>query len=66
MNVRWDRDDDALTLMLRDDVPIEASEMLANDPDVILDFDRDGLVVGIEILHVSQHPALLGALGVHA
>ena len=66
MKAYWDPSDDALTLILAEGVPIEDSAMLADDPDVFLDYDARGRVVGIEILRVSRHPALLGALGAHA
>ncbi len=66
MKAVWDAQDDALSFQLLDDVPIEASAMLEDDPDLILDYDARGRVVGIEILRVSRHPAVLGALGVHA
>ncbi len=51
MKVRIDREDDALYFEL-DDTEIADSEEV--DPGVILDFDKDGRIVGIEILNLSN------------
>lgn len=51
MRVRMDEAADALYIRL-DEAPIEESEEVS--PGVVLDFDNDGRVVGIEILDVRQ------------
>lgn len=50
MKVRIDKEDDALYFEL-DDVEIVESEEI--QPGVIMDFDKDGRLVGIEILDLS-------------
>ena len=50
MRLRIDRESDALYLRI-DEAPIIESEEV--QPGVILDFDKDGRVVGIEILALS-------------
>jgi uncharacterized protein YuzE len=50
MKVRIDKEDDALYFEL-DDVEIVESEEV--QPGILLDFDKDGRVVGIEILDLS-------------
>jgi len=50
MKVRMDKEDDALYFELDDTEIIESEEV---QPDVILDFDQDGRLVGIEILDLS-------------
>ena len=54
MKVRVDQKDDALYFEL-DDVEIFESEEV--QPGVILDFDKDGRLVGIEILELSTRLA---------
>jgi uncharacterized protein YuzE len=51
MKVRIDKEDDALYFEL-DDVEIVESEEV--QPGLILDFDKDGRLVGIEILDLSS------------
>ena len=51
MKVRFDESADALYIRL-DDAPIEESEEVS--PGVVLDFDGDNRVVGIEILQVHE------------
>lgn len=51
MKLKIDRESDALDFRL-DDTDIVDSEEVR--PGVILDFDSQGRVVGIEMLHVSQ------------
>jgi uncharacterized protein YuzE len=53
MRLTYDPDADALTLRLSD-ASIESSEEVA--PNIILDFDAEGRVVGIEVLFVSTLP----------
>jgi len=51
MRLKVDRENDALYFRL-DESPIVESEEVA--PGVILDFDEDGRVVGVEILALSS------------
>ncbi len=51
MRLRIDRESDALYLRL-DEVEIIESEEV--EPGVILDFDKDGRVIGIEMLKLSS------------
>jgi uncharacterized protein YuzE len=53
MRLTYDPDADALTLRLTD-APVESSEEVA--PNVVLDFDAEGRVVGVEVLFVSALP----------
>ena len=53
MRMTYDPHADALMLRLSE-APVEESEEVA--PNVVLDFDTDGRVVGIEILFVSDLP----------
>lgn len=51
MKVTYESDVDVLRILFRD-APIEESD--ENKPGVILDYDRDGNIVGLEILNASQ------------
>ncbi len=51
MKLRIDKAADALYLKLEDSVPSESEEV---SPGIVLDFDADGRVIGIEILNVSE------------
>lgn len=51
MRLRIDRESDALYLRL-DEVDVVESEEV--EPGVILDFDKDGRVIGIEMLRLSS------------
>jgi uncharacterized protein YuzE len=51
MRLRIDRESDTLYLRLSEVEIIESEEV---EPGVILDFDKNGLVVGIEMLRVSS------------
>ena len=51
MRVRTDKAADALYIRLQESAIVESEEV---SPGVILDFDGDGRVVGIEILNVRQ------------
>ena len=53
MRLTYDPDADALTLRMTD-APVESSEEVA--PNVVLDFDAEGRVVGVEVLFVSTLP----------
>lgn len=54
MNWRYDRDADAAYLTLA--AKAVASTREASE-DVIVDYDADGRIVGIEVLHASQRLA---------
>jgi uncharacterized protein YuzE len=51
MKVTYDPDVDVLRILFRD-VPIEESD--EDKPGVILDYDKEGNVVGMEVLNASQ------------
>jgi len=51
LRVKYDQDVDVLTIRFSD-APVEESD--ENKPGVILDYDKTGKVVGIEILNVSK------------
>lgn len=51
MRLKVDKQNDALYFRLDEEKIIESEEVA---PGVILDFDRDNQVVGIEILNVSK------------
>jgi uncharacterized protein YuzE len=50
MRQKIDRDNDTLYFRLTDDAIFESEEV---QPGVILDFDENGLVVGVEMLALS-------------
>ncbi len=54
MRLRVDRENDALYFRLDESAIVESEEV---QPGVILDFDAQGRVVGIEILHLSSRVA---------
>lgn len=51
MKVIYDTEVDVLRILFRD-TPVEESD--EDKPGVILDYDKDGNVVGIEVLNASQ------------
>ena len=51
MKVTYDPEVDVLHILLRN-VPVEESD--EDKPGVILDYDKDGNVVGMEVLNASQ------------
>lgn len=51
MKVRYDPEVDVLSIVLSD-APVEESD--EDKPGVILDYDKDGNVVGVEILDASR------------
>jgi uncharacterized protein YuzE len=50
MRLKVDRENDALYFRLDESLVVESEEVA---PGVILDFDRDGRVVGVEMLALS-------------
>ncbi len=50
MKIKIDKESDALYFRLDDDEIIESEEV---QPGVILDFDKNGRVIGLEILSLS-------------
>jgi uncharacterized protein YuzE len=51
MKVTYDPEVDVLQIVFRD-VPIEESD--EDKPSVILDYDKEGNIVGLEVLNASQ------------
>lgn len=51
MRVKYDQEVDVLTIRFND-TPVEESD--ENKPGVILDYDKAGKIVGIEILNASK------------
>jgi uncharacterized protein YuzE len=51
MKVTYDPEVDVLRILFRD-VPIEESD--EDKPGIILDYDKDGNLVGMEVLNASQ------------
>ena len=54
MKVTYDTEVDVLRILFRD-APIEESD--EDKPGVILDYDSDGNIVGLEVLNASQRVA---------
>jgi len=52
MKLQYDKDTDALYIKLSDGPSTESSEVI---PDIVLDFDAQGRLVGIDMDHASQH-----------
>lgn len=52
MKVNYDKEVDVLRILLSDRQIVESDE---TRPDVILDYDAEGNVVGLEILNASKH-----------
>lgn len=50
MKLRIDKEDDALYFRLDESAIVESEQVR---PDVILDFDKDGRVVGVEFLGIK-------------
>jgi uncharacterized protein YuzE len=53
MKIQYDQDVDALTIILKQDTPVEESDEAK--PGIILDYDSLGELVSIEILNASEH-----------
>jgi uncharacterized protein YuzE len=51
MKVKYDQEVDVLTIQLSN-APVEESDQ--DKPGVILDYDKDGNIVGLEILNASK------------
>lgn len=51
MKISYDPEVDVLRILFRD-VPVEESD--EDKPGVILDYDKDGNVVGMEVINASQ------------
>lgn len=58
MKVNYDKEVDVLRILLSDRQVVESDE---TRPDVILDYDAEGNVVGMEILNASKHTQLPNA-----
>ena len=52
MTIKYDKQTDTLTVHLSDTAKVFESD--EQSPDVIVDFDKDGNIVGFEILRASQ------------
>ncbi len=52
MKVKYDPEVDVLSILLSEDPVAESDE---SKPGVILDYDKNGNVVGLEILDASKH-----------
>lgn len=55
MRLKVDRENDALYFRLDESAIVESEEV---QPGIVLDFDAQGRMVGIEILHLSSRVAL--------
>ena len=58
MKVNYDKEVDVLRIILSERQIVESDE---SRPDVILDYDVEGNVVGMEILNASKHAELPNA-----
>jgi len=59
MNIKYDKAADAIYLKLSD---AEVAESDEEKPGIILDYDKEGNIVGIELLdasHKTQNPATI-------
>jgi len=54
MRLKVDKENDALYFRLNESTIVESEEV---QPGIVLDFDAQGRVVGIEILHLSSRVA---------
>ena len=51
MKVKYDKETDTLRILFTDEKIEESDE---EKPDMVLDYDKDGNVVGVEILNASK------------
>jgi len=51
MNIKFDKEADAIYLKLSDAEVVESDE---DKPGIIIDYDKEGNIVGIELLDASQ------------
>ena len=51
MNIKYDKEADAMYLKFSD---AEVAESDEDKPGIIIDYDKDGKIVGIELLDASQ------------
>jgi len=54
MKIKYDPDADAMYIRLRED-EIDHTKEVEEDGDVILDFNKEGKIVGVEILFVKEN-----------
>ncbi|SHE30703.1 Uncharacterized protein YuzE [Fodinibius roseus] len=59
MNIRFDKETDIVYLRFTDAEIVESDE---DKPGVIIDYDKDGNVVGIEMLNASKKMKKPGSL----
>lgn len=52
MKITYDPKTDTLTIILKDNVPVEESD--EGKPGVILDYDKDGNLISLEVLDASE------------
>lgn len=51
MNIKYDKEADAMYLRFSD---AEVAESDEDKPGIVIDYDKDGKIVGIELLDASQ------------
>ncbi len=51
MKVKYDKENDILTIRFSDDQVMESDE---DKPGIIIDYNESGSIVGIEVLHASK------------
>ena len=58
MKITYDKQADAAYIKLNDKKPYQSSKKVTDD--VLIDYSKDGTVVGIEVLAVSRNMPLAG------
>ena len=58
MKITYDKQADAAYIMLNDKKPYRSSKKVTDD--VLIDYSKDGTVVGIEVLTVSRNMPMAG------